>query len=266
MNPRIIAARSNFDDQVMSRLQRLADQWRPVAPSPVEFDPSTLEDAALDAASDEVPASGAASAPAPHTAPGFLTRLDRRSLRAVIALVCAAGLVAGWMWWQGRPRAVAMAPTLTASGTPVAGADAPAGIGGADVVVHVLGAVRKPGLLTLPAGARVDDAIKAAGGVKTPKALASVNLARALVDGEQILVTADGAPTGGQGTGSSPGVGLNSASASEFEALPGVGPVLAQRIVDWRTTNGSFRSVDELGEVSGIGDSILEQLRPLVHV
>jgi competence protein ComEA len=263
MNPRIIAARSNFDDQVMSRLQRLADQWRPAAPSEVGLDPSEAVEPVLDAAWGAVSAPGGVSAPAP---PGFLTRLDRRSLRAVLALVCAAGLIAGWMWWQGRPRAVAMAPTLTASGTPMAGADPAAGIGGGDVVVHVLGAVRKPGLLRLPAGARVDDAIKAAGGVKTQKALASVNLARALVDGEQILVSAGGAPAGGQGAGSSPGVGLNSASASEFEALPGVGPVLAQRIVDWRTANGSFRSIDELGEVSGIGDSILEQLRPLVHV
>ncbi|CAB4965685.1 MAG: ComEA family DNA-binding protein [Actinobacteria bacterium] len=250
----------------MRRLQRLADQWRPAAPSAVGLDPSLAVEPVLDAAWGGVSAPGGVSGPARPAAPGFLTRLDRRSLRAVLALVCAAGLIAGWMWWQGRPRAVAIAPTLTASGTPMAGADPAAGIGGGDVVVHVLGAVRKPGLLRLPAGARVDDAIKAAGGVKTPKALASVNLARALVDGEQILVSAGGAPTGGQGAGSNPGVGLNSASASEFEALPGVGPVLAQRILDWRTTNGSFRSIDELGEVSGIGDSILEQLRPLVHV
>lgn len=243
----------------MRRLQRLADQWQPSHPEPPDPGPSLP----IDVASTSSVERGA-----PSAAAGLLTRLDRRSLRAVLALVCAAGLIAGWMWWQGRPRAVAIAPTLTNAGTPVAGADVAAGVGveGGDVVVHVLGAVRKPGLLRLPAGSRVDDAIKAAGGVKTPKALGSVNLARSLVDGEQILVTSDGAPPGGQGPGASAGVGLNSASASEFEALPGVGPVLAKRIVDWRTTNGSFRSIDELGEVSGIGDSILEQLRPLVHV
>ena len=257
----------------MRRLQRLADQWQPSRPEPPDPEPGLP----VDSGSSGEPESGPAAVAA-GGATGFLTRLDRRSLRAVLALVCAAGLVAGSMWWQGRPRAVALAPTLTSAGTPVAGTDAAGGLGveGGDVVVHVLGAVRKPGLLRLPAGSRVDDAIKAAGGTKTPKALASVNLARSLVDGEQItiplqqlceiLVTADGAPPGGQGPGSSAGVGLNSASASEFEALPGVGPVLAQRIVDWRTTNGSFRSIDELGEVSGIGDSILEQLRPLVHV
>lgn len=265
MNPRIIAARGNFDDQVMSRLQRLAHQWRPTEIHAPAIEPSEVTDPPLDADPGEVPG------PDPVTERGFLTRLDRRSMRAVVALVCAAGLIAGWMWWQGRPRAVAMAPTLTASGSPVAGTDPAAGVVGGDVVggevvVHVLGAVRRPGLLRLPAGARVDDAIKAAGGVRTPKALASVNLARALVDGEQIVVAADGAPAQGEGAGAGPGVGLNSASASDFESLPGVGPVLAQRIVDWRTANGSFRSIDELGEVAGIGDSILEQLRPLVHV
>ena len=254
MNPRIIAARNDFDDQVMNRLQRLADQWRPLALPVIDATPEGVTEP------DPAPVS------APIGASGILTRLDRRSLRAVIALVCAAGLIAGWMWWQGRPRAVAMAPVLTAEGSAVTGTGPASGIVGGDVVVHVLGAVRRPGLLKLPAGARVDDAITAAGGVKTPKALSSVNLARILVDGEQIVVTVDGAPDGGQGAGASPGIGLNSASASEFESLPGVGPVLAQRIVDWRTTNGSFRSIDELGEVSGIGDSILEQLRPLVHV
>ena len=263
MNPRIIAARHEFDDQVMRRLQRLADQWQPSKPDPADLDSSLTADS--DSSSEREPGSAAAAAGAPT---GLMTRLDRRSVRAVLALVCAAGLLAGWMWWQGRPRAVALAPVVTSAGTPVSGIDVAGGLGvsGGEVVVHVLGAVRKPGLLRLPAGSRVDDAITAAGGVKSPKALASVNLARSLVDGEQILVSADGAPPGGQASGSGPGVGLNSASASDFEALPGVGPVLAQRIVDWRTTNGSFRSIDELGEVSGIGDSILEQLRPLVHV
>ena len=254
MNPRIIAARKDFDDQVMNRLQRLADQWRPLA-VPV-----------IDVTTEGVTDPDPAPAPAPIGSAGILTRLDRRSLRAVIALVCAAGLIAGWMWWQGRPRAVSMAPILTAEGSAVTGTGPASGIGGGDVVVHVLGAVLRPGLLRLPAGARVDDAITAAGGARTPKALSSVNLARTLVDGEQIVVTADGAPNGGQGAGAGPGVGLNSASVGELETLPGVGPVLALRIVDWRTKNGSFRSIDELGEVSGIGDSILEQLRPLVHV
>lgn len=263
MNPRLIAARHEFDDHVMRRLQRLADQWQPSRPNPAAHDRELPEDAGAPDEQEQKPAASSVG-----RATGFLTRLDRRSLRAVLALVCASGFVAGWMWWQGHPRAVAMAPTLTSAGTPVAGTDVAGGLGvdGGDVVVHVLGAVRKPGLLRLPAGSRVDDAITAAGGVKSPKALASVNLARSLVDGEQIVVTADGAPPSGQGPGSSAGVALNSASASEFEELPGVGPVLAQRIVDWRTTNGSFRSIDELGEVSGIGDSILEQLRPLVHV
>ena len=263
MNPRIIAARHEFDDQVMRRLQRLADHWQPSNTDPLADASDKSGDS--ESSAEVVSKPGAAGA---ERSTGLLTRLDRRSMRAVLTLVCAAGLIAGWMWWQGRPRAVAVAPTMTSAGTQVPGIDVLGSsvVSSGEVVVHVLGAVRKPGLLRLPAGARVDDAIKAAGGVKTPKALASVNLARALVDGEQIHVSNDGAPSGRQGPGTSAGVGLNSASASEFEALPGVGPVLAQRIVDWRTTNGSFRSIDELGEVSGIGDSILEQLRPLVHV
>ena len=245
----------------MRRLQRITDQWAPAA-GPPDSEPAEpiLGDADADADAD-----AAADAPG---APRMLVRLDRRGARAVLALICAAALVTGWMWWQGRPRAVAVAPELAVAGASVPGSTTGGGIGVAegDLVVHVIGAVRKPGLQRLPAGSRVDDAITAAGGAKGDKALASVNLARALVDGEQIVVSADGVAPGATGSGGSTGVALNLATAAEFEALPGVGPVLAKRIVDWRSTNGSFRSIDELGEVSGIGDSILEQLRPLVHV
>ncbi|MFM8155790.1 MAG: helix-hairpin-helix domain-containing protein [Actinomycetes bacterium] len=127
------------------------------------------------------------------------------------------------------------------------------------VVVHVAGAVRKPGLVTLPAGARVADAIDKAGGARSPRYLASVNLARLLVDGEQIVL--------GESVGSGASAGklsLGTATATELEQLPGVGPVLAQRIVQWRTENGPFRGVDDLSEVSGVGDALMEQLRPLV--
>lgn len=134
-----------------------------------------------------------------------------------------------------------------------------------EVVVHVTGAVASPGLVRLPAGSRVNDAIEAAGGARSPKALASINLARVLVDGEQIVVGGS-ASASGSSSSTAGGINVNSASASELEALPGVGPVLAERIVAWRTTNGPFRSVDELSEVSGIGDAVLAQIRTQARV
>ena len=154
------------------------------------------------------------------------------------------------------------------------------------VVVHVVGAVVKPGLVELKAGSRVADAITAAGG-STPEAeLASINVARLLIDGEQIRVpmpgeivesVGSGSSSGGMGAGAT-GVGagggsgggsgrlvsLNTGDLAAFDSLPGVGPVLAQRIIDWRTAHGQFRSIDELGEVSGIGAKLLAQLTPLV--
>jgi len=190
---------------------------------------------------------------------------DRSSLRAVLLIAVVGAIVIGWMWWQGRPRPVIEAPTVVAEGASLASGAAVGGAApGGEVVVHVTGAVKKPGVIRLPAGSRVDDAIDAAGGAKSDKALATVNLARVLVDGEQIVVGAvQGAPGSG---GSATGVNLNQASASDLEALPGIGPVLAQRIVDWRTANGPFRSIDELGEVSGIGDALLAQIRSLARV
>ena len=193
-------------------------------------------------------------------------------MRALLAVLLLGSLIVGWMWWQGRPRPVALAPTTVTEGVALPGAADAASSGlmpqSAEVVVHVIGSVKEPGLVRLPAGSRVDDAVKAAGGARSAKALSSVNLARQVVDGEQIVVgSAPGATAAGAGAGAGvPGAGaggisINSATAAELEDLPGVGPVLAERIVQWRTANGPFRSIDELGEVSGIGDSVLGQIR-----
>ena len=179
-------------------------------------------------------------------------------------------------------------PSLSASGSG-AGAAGATSAGGATpgaasvgtasalVVVHVVGQVRHPGVLRLPAGSRVADAVAAAGGATRTADLGLLNLARVLVDGEQVRVPAPGDPVavapvlpgGGGGAGGPPGsasgpVSLNTADLAALDTLPGVGPVLAQRILDWRTAHGRFASVDELGEVSGIGDKLLAQLSPLV--
>jgi competence protein ComEA len=140
-----------------------------------------------------------------------------------------------------------------------------------EVVVAVAGKVRVPGLVRLPAGSRVDDAVRAAGGPVDPAAIGLLNLARVLVDGEQVLVGVEpppgSVPAGGAG-GAPAGAGsaggglldLNSATAAELDGLPGIGPVLAQRIVDWRTENGRFASVDQLREVTGIGEAKYQDL------
>ena len=147
------------------------------------------------------------------------------------------------------------------------------------IVVHVVGAVREPGVIELPLGSRVVDAIAAARGPTDDAALAGVNLARELVDGEQLLVpTAEQLAAGtvpsnsGAAPGAAPGslagglVNLNSADATELDSLPGIGPAIAARIIAWRDENGPFRSVDELLAVSGIGEKTLDGFRDLVTV
>jgi competence protein ComEA len=148
----------------------------------------------------------------------------------------------------------------------------PAGAG--DVVVHVVGQVESPGLVTLPVGSRVADAVEAAGGATGDAELAALNLARDVVDGEQVVVPAPGevvaAPVTGTGGSTAPGgsdlVPLNTADAAALIELPGVGPVLAERILAWRDEHGPFTDVEELAEVSGIGPVVLDGLRDLVVV
>jgi competence protein ComEA len=176
--------------------------------------------------------------------------------------------------------ASATSPAASSSAVPSSlGANGAAGAGAVVVVVHVVGRVRHPGVRQLPMGSRVADAVAAAGGAAPQADLSALNLARVLVDGEQVRVPAVGealapAPSGpgggGSGGGSAGGTGakvsLNTADIAGLDSLPGVGPVLAGRIIDWRTAHGRFTSVDELGEVSGIGEKLLAQLTPLVSL
>jgi competence protein ComEA len=145
-----------------------------------------------------------------------------------------------------------------------------------ELVVHVVGAVQHPGLYRLREGSRVDDAIRLAGGARPKAELALVNLAAPVADGQQVLVPARGAPaavasaSGGAAPAGTAGatvggtVHLNSATLEQLDTLPGIGPVTAQQILDYRTANGAFSSVDELDAVPGIGPARLEQLKPLV--
>lgn len=212
---------------------------------------------------------------------GPWTPSARRALIVLIVLVLLIG--AGW-WWTGRPQEVAMpapAPVeVIATGTPASTTpleptkDAAAPPPETTVVVHVAGQVKAPGLVRLPLGSRVADAVSAAGGVTRPRAADSINLARPLVDGEQIIVggSPPSSPTASPaGNPLSPIpasaiIDLNTATVEQLDSLPGIGPVIAARIIAWRTTNGRFTSIEELSEVSGIGDAVLSSVRDLVRV
>jgi competence protein ComEA len=133
------------------------------------------------------------------------------------------------------------------------------------LVVHVAGAVRRPGLYRLAEGKRVADAVARAGGATAPADTAAINLAAPLADGMQVIMPSRVAgAAGNSASGASAGrVSLSSASAAELDALPGVGPVTAQKIVDYRSAHGGFRSVDDLDAIPGIGPARIEQLRDL---
>jgi competence protein ComEA len=139
------------------------------------------------------------------------------------------------------------------------------------VVVHVVGQVYRPGLYSLPEGSRVDDAIKRAGGPKPRAALALVNLAAPVADGQQVVVPSNREAAQALAEGQVPGgaggrVHLNSATLDQLDELPGIGPVTAQKILDYRSEHGAFGSVEELDAVPGIGPATLDELRDLVDL
>ncbi|MFM9552049.1 helix-hairpin-helix domain-containing protein [Streptomyces caniscabiei] len=228
--------------------------------------------------------------------------IERKSVVALSVVLVVAAVFAAQHFWAGRPQPVS-APEVVRAGAPGASAvpggaeapfggdggaaavsGAPPGVGapsaGPSIVVDVGGKVRSPGIQRLPAGSRVADALRAAGGVRPGANTDGLNRARLLVDGEQVLVGTPapvagpvGAPgagaggTGGAVAGAAPTtpVSLNTATVDQLDTLPGVGPVLAQHIIDYRTQQGGFRSVDELREVNGIGDRRFADLRNLVR-
>lgn len=263
-------------------------QWRggegPAAPAP-----------------DEAPPPVVVSRPGRHASrrrgSDLLSRLPVTTAHLAVLAVVVAVAVAASAWWvlaaRARPAplpppgagAAGVEPLVVPAATDAdeaghgessadGGADGGAGPdSGADVTVDVAGKVRDPGIAVLPAGSRVVDAIEAAGGVRPHVDLTSLNLARLLVDGEQVVVglappTPVGAAAAGAPGAPAPGalVNLNTADAAALDTLPGVGPVTAEAILSWRAEHGGFTAVEELLEVDGIGDATLADIAPHVTI
>ncbi|MGX1850364.1 ComEA family DNA-binding protein [Streptomyces sp. NBC_01456] len=226
---------------------------------------------------------------------------DPKALAALVLVLVVAVGFAVQHFWTGRPEPVrapaaersvgASGPVPRSSSQPASSSSAaavasgPPGEAGRQLVVDVTGKVRHPGIHRMPPGSRVIDALQAAGGVLRGASVRGLNRARRLTDGEQIVV---GAPGGGAGAGGGPGpadaggggsgsgvpsagggpggpVSLSSATEQQLDALPGVGPVLARHIIEFRTQHGGFTSVEQLRQVTGIGDRRFADLRPLVE-
>jgi competence protein ComEA len=251
-------------------------------PGPALLDPPPGAAAAPDAAALDEPEPerfwSGVDAPGPPPGRALLSRRAAVAVLVVVAAVLAGvavriGLPSGEVTDAPPPAA----PAARTSGTLAAPAVLPSvSPAPAPVVVHVAGRVRRGGLVTLPAGSRVAEAVRAAGGARPDADLGGLNLARRLVDGEQVVVPGPGQVVPAQpataaasraGAGAEGGVvDLNAATEDQFDALPGIGPVIAGRIVAWRQEHGRFTSVDELAEVQGIGDKLLARLREQVRV
>ncbi|CAM5437307.1 DNA-binding protein [Streptomyces avidinii] len=210
--------------------------------------------------------------------------VEPRTVAAVSLVLAAAVGFAGYQYWSARPQPVTAPALVAPASAPVAapaaagmdtgpGTGAGTGAAAGRILVDVSGKVRDPGVRRLPAGSRVEDALAAAGGVRPGTDITGLNRARVLMDGEQVLVGAPapppvggGGPGQGQGAGPGPGpLSLGTATVEQLDGLPGVGPVLAQHIVDFRTARGGFRSVEELRQVDGIGERRFADLRKLVR-
>ena len=207
-------------------------------------------------------------------------RFSRIHSGVITALLILGLITAGWSLLRARPVAVASPGEVVTVSTPaqtaVSATPSPTK-GGSKIVVHVLGAVRRPGLVRLPESSRVQDAIDAAGGLTHRAGPGELNLAQLLNDGQQVVIGTTNDPAGevrdqpgssGTASGASPmgALDLNRANQLQLEQLPGVGPVTAQAILTWRQQHGRFSRIEELQEVDGIGPKTYAQIAPHVRV
>jgi len=206
---------------------------------------------------------------------GIRERLDSLSRAELtgLVIVVAVTLVGAGLWYlRSLPKPVAIAASSGTAGVASVAAEASASPTGPPLIVDVTGWVRRPGVYEFAQGDRVIDAVERAGGAKPNADLSVLNLAAPLTDGSQVVVPKSGGgvtgATGSGGTGATPGalLNINTASAADFESLSGIGEVLAAAIVDYRTENGPFASVDDLEDVSGIGPATLEEIRDQITV
>lgn len=205
---------------------------------------------------------------------------DHLTTVIVVLLVGVAWTAYSLLQVRSTPVADA-APRVQSSPSPSGAtpAPAPAGTAGPQVLVHVIGAVNHPGVVTLPNGARVADAIAAAGGLTAKAAVGELNLAQVIADGTQLKIGSTRHPgawirdaSGASGGAAEPPSGggnkvsLNKATLQQLDALPGIGPVTAQKILDWRKAHGRFTAVTELQEVDGIGPKTYADLADRVQL
>jgi competence protein ComEA len=214
-------------------------------------------------------------------------RLTSRHLAVMAALTLLAVVVSvGWLLRaKAMPMAVAVSPETAsvpspaASVSPSAASVTPSASATPTILVHVIGAVVKPGVVRLPEGARVEDALAAAGGLRGDAAPAELNLAAVVSDGTQIIIGTKASPRGEVREGSTSSgsvstgtatvgaiIDLNTATLTQLDTIPGIGPVTAQAILDYRTKHGKFTKIEELQEVDGIGTKTYAQIAPHVRV
>jgi competence protein ComEA len=196
-------------------------------------------------------------------------RVSSAHVRVMVTIAVASGVLLTWWLLSERPRTSSPDTVSFTSGAaaPRASGASPSPTPSGELVIDVVGKVRHPGIVTLPAGSRVHDAVAKAGGVRGKADTSALNMARVLIDGEQIIVGAP-APRSPDGAAAStaPGarISLATATLEQLDTLPGIGPVTAQAILDHRAEHGPFRSVDDLLDVRGIGEATLADFRDQV--